>query len=474
MVSKVQVQIDYNYLFSNGIIGAWYLRDSQIPLYNLILTKKRIVCSCRRRFGKTTALIVAILELCIAKSGLRVYYGAPQLKQARDILSQVLDHIYIYAPHLKPKYNTQDGCYMLPNGSRIVLFGAKDSSELDKCRGQEADIIVLDEFGHFKYKPEYIMKEVLLPMLLTTHGKLIISSTPSKDLTHPYFTAIREAQMKKEFFIHTIEDSIACGDISEEEHKQIIEDCGGIDSESYQREWLCRVVPPISSLIIPEASQRTDWLLSPEEVAKFKQDLNYRYYHRYMSMDIGSVDYTCILYYTYIFDKDLIFIEGETVLKNEEVTTRNIAAKIKEKQKLLWGDCSIFRAVADNNNPILLRDLANTERVYFGPIQKDSLVAMVNSARLNFQSGRIKINPDCTYLVNCLKYGLWNDHRTEFLRSDSLGHLDALAALIYGVRIVDKSTNPIPFTRDADVFYPLGSENTTDESTQLFKSVLRL
>lgn len=465
--------IDYNYLYSNGIIGAWYLRTSQIPLYQLILTKKRIVCSCRRRFGKTTAIVTALIEKCLSKKEFKVYYGSPQLNQTRAILTQVMDHIYIYAPHLKPKYSTQDGCYVFPNNSKIFLFGAKDTSELDRCRGQEADVLVLDEYAHFKYRPEYILKEVLLPMLLTTHGQLIISSTPSKDLTHPYFTAIREAQIKKEFFTHTIEDSIKCGDITEQEQRQIIEDCGGIDSESYQREWLCRVVPPISSLIIPEASQKSNWLLSKEEVISYKRDLNYRYYHRYMAMDIGSVDFTCILYSTYIFDKDLIFVEGETVLKNEEVTTKNIAARVREKIRMLWGDDSIYSAVADNNNPILLRDLANTESIYFDPIQKDSLVAMVNSARLNFQSDRIKISPECSYLINCLKYGLWNEKRTEFLRSDSLGHLDAIAALMYGNRIVDRSTNPIPIIRKENMFYP-DNQDTSDDLTDMFKSALGL
>lgn len=466
--------VDYNYLYKNGIIGAWYLRDSQIPLYNLIQTKKRIVCSCRRRFGKTTAILIAILEKCLNQKGLRVYYGAPQLKQAKDILGQVMDHIYINAPDLKPKFREQDSCYMFDNGSKISLFGAKDSKELDKCRGQEADILVLDEYAHFKYDAEYMRKEVLLPMLLTTHGQLIISSTPSNDLTHPYFNAIREAQIKDEFFTHTIEDSIRCGDITEAEHNQIIEDCGGIDSESYQREWLCKVVPPISSLVIPEASQKNNWILTPEEVIDIKSDVNYKYYHRYLSMDIGAVDFTCVLYYTYIFPRDLIFVEGETVLKNEEVTTRNIAEKIREKMKLLWGEYSkIYRAVADNNNLILLRDLANLEKIYFNTIKKDSLVAMVNFARLVFQSDRIKISPDCSYLINCLKFGLWNEKRTEFLRSSSLGHLDGLASFNYGVRSIDPRTNPIPRIEKSNVFYPM-TQDTPKRSTQIFKSALKL
>ena len=465
--------IDYNFLYSQGLIGCWYLRPSQLPLYNLILSKKRIVCSCRRRFGKTTAIVIALIEKCLAQENLKVYYGSPQLNQSRAILSQVLDHVYVYAPLLKPKYSTQDGCYFFPNGSKIFLFGAKDTSELDKCRGQEADILVLDEYAHFRYRPDYILKEVLLPMLLTTHGQLIISSTPSKDLTHPYFQLIRDAQIKNEFFTHTIEDSVRCGDITEAQHRQIIEDCGGIDSESYQREWLCKVVPPVSSLIIPEASQSTDWLLSEDEYSSYRSMLNYKYYHRYMSMDIGSVDYTCILYFTYIFDKDIVLIEDETVLKNEAVTTRNIAEKIKEKTSVLWNSNKIHYAVADNNNLILLRDLANTEGINFYPVKKDSLTAMVNLARLHFQSSRIKITPKCSYLIDCLRFGLWNDKRSEFLRSDSLGHLDALASLIYGLRVIDTVSNPVPPPRGQNIWNPVEAKNQ-NKNHEIFKNVFKL
>lgn len=470
----MKIDIDYGYLFENGIIAPWYLRDSQIPLYKMLQHENRMVIDCRRRFGKTTVLLVYILEECLKRPGLKVYWGSPELIQTRKIVFPVMDQIYSYSPKHKPKYDHFMGAYVYPNNSKIYLFGAGDSNELDKCRGQEADIIVLDEYGFFKFDPDYILKSVLNPMLLYTNGQLIMSSTPSNDLTHPYFKAVREAQIKGNFFLHTIEDSIRYGDISLEQQQQIIEDCGGVDSEAYQREWLCRVIPPISSLVIPECSQKTNWLLTENDVRNYHNDINYKYYHHYLAMDIGSIDYTCIIYFTYLFDKDVILVEGETVLKNEEVTTKNIAEKIREKKQILWNESSIYRAVADNNNPILLRDLGTTEKIYFNPIKKDSLIAMVNFARLLFQSDRIKISPECSYLVNCLKFGLWNDKRTQFLRSDSLGHLDALASLIYGVRVVDQATNPVPFIEKPNTFYPPNLHKTKKSSTQIFRSVLKL
>lgn len=467
------MKTDYDFLYAHGLIACWYLRDSQMPLYLLTQSHKRIVCSCRRRFGKTTAIVISILEKCITTENLKVYFGSPQLNQSRAILSQILDSIYKYSPRSKPKFSTTEGAWVFDNGSKIFIFGAKDTSELDKCRGQEADILILDEFAHFKYRPNYILKEVLLPMLFTTHGQLIISSTPSKDLTHPYFEKIREAQKTGEYFEHTILDSLKCGDITEEEHKQIIQDCGGVDSESYQREWLCKVVPPISSLIMPECSQDTDWVINTAQAKQYQNSFYYQYYNHYISMDIGTIDYTCILFFTYLFEEDIILFEDEIVLKNEEVTTSNIALKIKEKIETLWKGKQPYSCIADNNNPILLRDLANTEKIFFNPVRKDSLVAMINFARLQFKNKLIRVNRDqCSYLSDCLLFGLWNERRTEFIRTDSLGHCDGIAALMYGVRNINTSINPVPFIPKQDIYYPNNPSITRHGLKNILEEVL--
>ena len=48
-------------------------------------------------------------------------------------------------------------------------------------------------------------------------------------------------------------------------------------------------------------------------------------------------------------------------------------------------------------------------------------------------------------LIQCLEFGVYADEkRKEFGRSKELGHYDALAALIYLVRNIDQSSNPIP------------------------------
>jgi len=69
---------------------------------------------------------------------------------------------------------------------------------------------------------------------------------------------------------------------------------------------------------------------------------------------------------------------------------------------------------------------------------------MVNEVRLLVGSGQILVNPRCKMLIGSLKYGIWDNKRKEFAENKVYGHFDHLAWLIYMVRNLNKTTNPIP------------------------------
>jgi hypothetical protein len=54
------------------------------------------------------------------------------------------------------------------------------------------------------------------------------------------------------------------------------------------------------------------------------------------------------------------------------------------------------------------------------------------------------VHPRCTFLLATLKAATFNKTRTDFNRTQALGHMDAIAAATYGYRSIDKTTNPIP------------------------------
>ena len=70
---------------------------------------------------------------------------------------------------------------------------------------------------------------------------------------------------------------------------------------------------------------------------------------------------------------------------------------------------------------------------------KDDWQAGINNMQIRFARGEIEVHPDCKFLIQSLESGQYNKNRTDFSRSDVLGHCDALAACGYGLRMIDMS-----------------------------------
>jgi hypothetical protein len=158
-----------------------------------------------------------------------------------------------------------------------------------------------------------------------------------------------------------------------------------------------------------------------------------------------------------------------------KMTTKLLAEALRAKEHNLWGDKKVYRRVADNNNPLLLQDLASLHGISFAATTKDNLDAMVNELRLYVGAGRVIIHPRCKHLIGCLKFGVWEETRRQFARSASFGHFDGLAALIYLVRNLDAVTNPIPALHDLseDTHY-ISDEVRESQKAKLLKEMLGL
>jgi len=213
-------------------------------------------------------------------------------------------------------------------------------------------------------------------------------------------------------------------------------EAGGEHSSTWKREYLCQLVVDESAAIVPE--WKDAWIQEWPT-----NDLT-QFYQRYTAMDVGGRDKNAVLFGYYDFPNAKLILEDEFILEGPTMTTAAIADEVKRREAALWGNKPVHLRVADNNNVILLNDLQAFHKLNFVPTSKDDLEAMVNQVRLWVNQGRVIVNPRCRETISCLKYGIWNERRSEFARSRALGHFDALAALVYLVRNVDIYTNPIP------------------------------
>jgi hypothetical protein len=337
-------------------------------------------------------------------------------------------------PDLKPIWKLQDGFYYFPSTRAELHLAGVNNGHEDDLRGTAADLCVVDE-AQLIDKLRYIVNDVMMPQLIDqdrARGTLWMLLTPPKTPIHECMEYVQEARNAACYAEFDIDDSEYTEDVKE----IFAQEAGGRESVTWQREYLCQFIVDTNYSIVPE--------FKDEYVREYVPDEYFKFYEKYDGMDIGVRDKTVVLFGTYDFKKATLYIQDELTMEGARMTTQVVADGIRKKELELWKEQKPRLRISDNNNLILLQDLGLIHGLYFAPTSKDTLEAMVNEVRLWVGRGRIIVNPKCEQLIGSLKYGVWNDRRTEWERSSVFGHFDALAALMYLIRNIDQATNPIP------------------------------
>jgi hypothetical protein len=431
----------------------WICRGYQRDVYDQIhawIADPQVLKAClniSRRWGKTFVLCLVAVEVCLRKSGAQVRFAAPTGLEMRKRTLPIMRVILRTCPaHLKPKWNGQDKCWTFPNGSQIHIAGVNDGHAED-LRGAGCDLAIVDE-GGFVDELGYLVGSVLLPMTLEERGTLIGSSTPPRTLAHDYYSFATEC-MATGNYLHR--DIYSTGR-DEAEIAIYAKESGGYASTTFKREFGAQFVVDEELQIIPEWNAAYARSAEPSEYRRF--------WANYEAMDLGETkrDFTAVLFGHYNFLEARLYIEDEIVDdKTPRMTIDQLAIKVKARERELWsvdGETPPIKLrIADNNNPELLVDMSAKYSLPFYPTSKDELLAMVSKLRIWVNAGRVVVDPRCTHTLLCLERGIWKDEANinkDFLRSSALGHLDGLAALIYLVRNIDESTNPVPWDYGID------------------------
>lgn len=419
----------------------WHRNDLSYLLHSAQLKIKKafresiaqlFVGNCARQLGKSYWAVTEAIECAQSGPKKQIRYGAAFQTDLVEFIIPAFDKILEDCPdHLKPTFLKGRNTYMFPNGSKIKLVGVDKNP--NGLRGNSLDMVILDECG-FITNLEYLYKSVIIPA--TTHRpncRIIMISTPPSTPAHPFIDFVERAVAEGCYAEFNIYQNPLIG---RDTILRLVKESGGEESTTWRREYLCELITDQDLQIIPE------W--NDKYVAIIEKDIYYDFYHKYVGMDLGVKDKTASIFGFYEFKHARLVIEDEREMSGAMMNTALLAGQIKEVELELWGEKPPYRRIADNNNPLLLLDLASMHNMSFISTGKDQLHAMINELRLFIQSGQLVIHPRCKMLIGCLKFGVWNIKRTEFARSSTYGHFDHLAALVYLVRNLLRNTNPIP------------------------------
>lgn len=415
----------------------WKFHDGQRVIDEAYrkVTAKLFVANCARRFGKTFWIVTECLRVARAKDRARVKIATAFLTDLEEFIIPAFEAVLEDCPDdIRPKWSESKKKYIFSNKSEIQLIGL--DRKPNGGRGNYCDLYIFDEAAYIK-NVSYIYSSVVIPMTMYREGaRVIMISTPPKSPDHDFKDFCLKAKRENAYVeLDIFKNPMVSPDMIEEYKKECLTET------DWEREYLCKFVTDQTLAIIPEFRNYN--------YTRSEKSEHYDILHKYVSMDLGVRDLNVTLFSHYDFPRAKLVIEREHVINGPSMTTPLLHKAISSIELDLWKDkdgnpTEPYKRVADNNNPLLLLDLGSIHNMFFHSTTKDDLHAMINKVRVWFKDGRIEIDESCTTLIDSLNYGIWNENRREFSRSKVLGHFDAIASIMYLIRNIDESTNPIP------------------------------
>ena len=432
----------------------WKLKGVQKEMREAVYNSKgkKTVFLCSRRLGKSFTMMLIAVEYCLKQPNTIVKVLFPKKKDAKQVVREQMKAILSDCPvDIKPEWKEQDKIFFFPNGSEIQMAGT-DGGSAESVRGGSCHLAILDEAGFQDYHEfEYILQSIIMPTLLTTKGKMILASTPSKEIDHPFMVNYVVPARRDGSLIEY--DIYSNPLIKEEDIEEMIQEYpGGKEDPNFLREYMLISDVIDDDIIVPEFDKN----LKKDVIQRLERPV---YYDAYVSGDPAAIDLTVILFAYTDYLNNRIIICDELVLggPGEKITTQDIADGIVRKEKLnfthhLTGETAKpYMRIMDNNNKILIHDLHQDHGLDFIPTAKDNKQAQVNKLRMMLSRGQIVIDPKCENLIYHIEAGRWNKQKTKFehlkgIRDRNLkaNHCDALDALIYLARNADLQKNPYP------------------------------
>jgi len=415
----VKKSVARNKLWAKGILS-WKLRPEQQKLRSILEAAPTdlAVFNISRRFGKSTTCVTFCVEQAIKRKQ-HIRYATAYLTDLENFIQPIFEWCLNDCPEeLLPKWKASKKVFEFPNGSTIRLVG------LDKnpngLRGNNIDILVVDEAA-FVTKLEYLYKSIIVPATMKRKFKLIFPSTPPESPLH-YWSAelIPKAKSRNTYVELTIDD---ISDLTPEEKQRVLDEVGGKDSPTAQREFYCKLIVDATRALAPAFFKGNIAAIDPE------------YVHYQLFGDTGGVrDKTVFLKKGWCHVLQKVIVRDELVFE-PNTPTSTIIAGVKEKFPGL-------PLTLDASGQLLI-DYATAGLPAAFPQKADFAAGLLllNNA---FYNENCIIHPDCKLLIATLEGGLLNASRTDYERSDALGHCDAAAAIIYGLRGIDRITDLRP------------------------------
>lgn len=182
--------------------------------HQILGSKKRInVIRVHRRAGKTFSMVILALYYVIMYENIKVLIICPGNSQVTEIFTNLRDFINgnpWIQPYLKSDRQANPQRMLFTNGSRITGFtaGSKGKGKAVSVRGQEGDIVLVDEAAYLSEDDWPVIKPIMLgDENRRWPPRVYIASTPAYT-RGVYYELCTSAEMEADMDLNRIHVSI--------------------------------------------------------------------------------------------------------------------------------------------------------------------------------------------------------------------------------------------------------------------------
>lgn len=446
------------------LLKAWTPHSGQTEAGKAVFNSDSdlIYVECGRKFGKSEFAVYCCWLYALTRPGAEVYYLAPALKQARELVwaNGRMQSCNTYGDEftkeierllggpIKVYYHEMRIC--LPNGSFIKIDG---SDNYNTQRGLKPDFVVADEYRDFK--PEWI--EATRPNMSVKKGKILFITTPPHGPNHAYrmATECKEGQKSGDEHYYYLNlpsysnDRIpGHHDWLEREKQRLIK--AGREKE-WRREYMAEFITSDEHAIIPQLNR--DAMEDIDDMLKELRRRNVRL-EPFVTVDPGNSSvFTAVIGGFNPYTSTVYLFEAIKELDSQYATLSEIWPKVKdiyeEYRDVMMDPWEKVPVYYSPRTPWLARDLNELFKTSATPVPKAfrdpthniSLIKDICSA------GQLKVSSKMhemiseaeTYqrskntldiprkekqLINCVRYALYACNFTVDMLSEPVKQTD--------------------------------------------------
>lgn len=405
--------------FLDGTFTNLILTTPQRQMLDLIDTKDEVLLLASRRLGKSFLGLAAAIKTCATSHQIVRYFCATQ-KSLQDIVNDNMSlFLQLAPPGFLDRRKTDYRWLVGPHGSEIRLHSMNSRKDVDASRGGSADLAIFEESSFVEEELlQYAREAVVLPMFARKDRIRLVDITTAADTDEHFVHANLEAKARGA-------GALFKADIYANPHlgPEMVAKLKDKTSEGvWQREYLCNPFRDVNRVVIPEFSD--DVIEEIPRPSHFKP---------LTVIDFGGVrDKTGIVWGYYDTEKAIYRVLSSLLLASH-TSTAEIKEIVLERELELFG-YELKNRCADAPGQLAV-DLAwNNFAVWLPKKPPGSWEAGIHMVRKLFREQRLSIDPSCSDLILTLRRAMYNQQRTDFQRTEALGHADLLAALMYFVR----------------------------------------